>query len=146
VRQNYRRRRSRAHGASADELFEQALLGVENNEEHRKFDPREDRKTLQLCRQVQRSLSMALAGECGDEILRDVYVESVEPMGGAGHLLVRIVIPPSIEEAPLELIARLSERTAQLRATIARDICRKRVPNLRFIAVPPNHPKEVDHG
>jgi len=29
---------------------------------------------------------LALAGECGDDLLRDVFVDSVDPAGGGGHL------------------------------------------------------------
>ena len=37
-----------------------------------------NRKALQLCRQVARTLTGVLAGECGDERLRDLLVESVQ--------------------------------------------------------------------
>src|SRR5687767_8159670 len=100
----------------------------------RAFDPRGDRKTLQLCRQVQRALALALAGECADELLRDVYVESVEPLGGAGQLLVRVMASGGV--APFEVMARLGVVTPRLRAFVAGEICRKRVPMLSFVVVP----------
>lgn len=73
-------------------MFERALKGEEDSSK-RQFDPRGDRKTLQLCRQVQQALMLALAGECGDDLLRDVSVDSVDPAGGSGHLLVCVAVP-----------------------------------------------------
>ena len=32
------------------------------------------RKTLQLCKQVERTLSLVLTGECSDDVLRDLLV------------------------------------------------------------------------
>lgn len=114
--------------------FERALTGEESSE-GKVFDPRSDRKTLQLCRQVQRALMLALAGECGDDALRDAWIESVEPMGSASQLLVRMVAPAAGVPA-VEVSARLNARAAALRAAVAGAIHRKRVPMLAFIVVP----------
>jgi hypothetical protein len=90
---------------------------------------------------------MALAGESADELLRDVYVLSVEPIGGPGQLLVSVVLPAhaGAASAPAasapsaaEIISRLAARTPALRAALAREISRKRVPTLSFIVVPPS--------
>ena len=132
MRHSKKSRRGRARGPSEDALFERALMG--ESSDGRKFDPRGDRKTLQLCRQVQRALAMAVAGECADEVLRDVYVEAVEPLGGAGQLLVRVIAPRGV--APVEVMARLGAATPRLRALVAAEICRKRVPMLSFVVVP----------
>jgi ribosome-binding factor A len=133
---SYRRiRKGRASDASAEVVFERALLG-DDASDRKTFDPREDRKTLQLCRQVQRALMLALSGECADDILREVYVESVEPMGGASQLLVRVMVPGELGESSFEVVARLEDRLPKLRALVARSICRKRVPNLMFVAIP----------
>jgi ribosome-binding factor A len=134
VRHQNRRWRGRARDASAQEMFERALLG-EESDSRKPLDPRQDRKTLQLCRQVQRTLMLALAGECGDEVLRDVYVESVEPIGGASELLVRVALSGNASVSAIDVMARLQERSGKLRAEIARAICRKRVPRLSFVAV-----------
>ena len=40
---------------------------------------KETRKTYQLCKQVDEVLSYLLSGECDDEILRELYVNSVDP-------------------------------------------------------------------
>jgi ribosome-binding factor A len=130
-----RHRKGHAVDASAELVFERALLG-EDASDRKTFNPREDRKTLQLCRQVQRALMLALSGECADDILREVYVESVEPMGGASQLLVRVIVPREIGQSSFEVVARLDDRLPKLRAIVARSICRKRVPNLMFVACP----------
>jgi ribosome-binding factor A len=128
-----RRWKGRAHDASA-QIFERALRG-EDTSDRKSFDPRTDHKTMQLCRQVQRALMLALAGECADELLREVYVESVEPMGSASQLLVQVVLPNGAGMNYLEVLARLNERAPKLRAIVAHSICRKRVPNLSFVAI-----------
>ena len=140
-----RPRRGRARGASADALFERALLG-EDVSEKSPFDPRRDRKTLQLCRQVQRALSMALAGGRADDLLCELYVESVEPMGSPGQLRVVVVLPAGVGAAPVEVLARLGEHTSRLRAAVAREISRKRVPGLSFVVVPSSLPGDPREG
>ena len=128
-------RRGRAHRAQADALFERALLGDEGFS-GRSFDPKQDRKTLQLCRQVQRALSMALGGDGADDLLTDATVESVEPLGGPGQLLVRVTVPADPAVHPAEVMARLAAQAPRLRAVVASEICRKRVPTLSFVVVP----------
>src|SRR5437867_11802351 len=49
------------------------------------------RKTLQLCAQVARALNLFL-GECGDGLLRDLFVASVVPSPGPESLLVTVEI------------------------------------------------------
>ena len=117
----YRGKRGRAEMASAQDAFERALRG-EGSRPERVFDAGSDRKTLQLCRQVQRALMLA-----------DVPVESVEPMGGAGQLLVHVAL--AAEESATDALVRLHERAPMLRAAVARSICRKRVPGLSFVIV-----------
>ena len=128
-------RRGRARPAPADSLFERALLG-HGSFEDKAFDPRRDRKTLQLCRQVQRALAMALGGECADVLLADAYVESVEPLGGPGQLFVRVVVPADTAAPPAAVAERLAALTPRLRAVVASEIYRKRVPALSFVVVP----------
>jgi ribosome-binding factor A len=117
---------------SLEDLFESALRGIEDRPRGA-FDSGTDRKTLQLCRQVQRALMLALAGECNDDLLRQVSVDCVRAAGGAGHLLVSVIVPADL--AVVEVLTRLNARAGQLRSIIASAICRKRVPMLSFIAV-----------
>ena len=91
---------------------------------------RGNRKALQLCRQVQRSLSYALS-ECDDEVLASLYVESVEPAPNDKHLLVT-VSPLDKDIQPEDVLMRLHHAMGLLRSEIAADIHRKRVPELAF--------------
>ncbi len=121
------RKPGRARGApaqSASELFEQELRGGHGGG---RTNPRHDHKALQLCRQVQRALTMATSAE-------DVSVDGVEPMGSAAQLLVRVGVPRSA--SPAAVVARLNGRAPQLRAAVAAAISRKRVPTLTFVAMP----------
>jgi ribosome-binding factor A len=127
--------KGRAPDTTADEVFECALLG-DDRSSRKSFNPREDRKTQQLCQQVRRALMLALAGECGDDVLRDVYVDSVEPMGSGSQLLVRVTVPATTDRPLWDVVARLNDRSAKLRAIVAHSIYRKRVPALAFVAVP----------
>ena len=126
----------RAPDATADVMFERALLGDEQPA-RKSFDPREDHKTRQLCQQVKRALMLAMAGECDDDLLREIYVDAVEPMGNGSQLLVTVMVPSTVESPLWEVLARLNDRSARLRAGVAQSICRKRVPGLSFVAVPP---------
>ena len=103
-------------------------------------------KTLQLCRQVQRALSLCLGGECGDEVLRSLYVESVEPAPDASRLLVRVIMPRSMHISPIEVLGRLDRVSGTLRAEVARAITRKRAPELSFLPVVEVLPKVADAG
>ena len=136
MRHRNRRWKGRAREASAEDLFERALLGEsaqgESAQPGGSFDPRTDRKTLQLCRQVQRTLMMLLA----EETLGDLSVQSVEPMGGPSQLLVRLVLLDASPSALAEAMSRLQERSGALRARVAQSISRKRAPSLFFVAVP----------
>jgi ribosome-binding factor A len=92
-----------------------------------------DRKTLQLCRQVSRSLSYVLGG-LGDDVLGGLFVESVAPAPNASHLLVT-VSSQDAEATPETIITRLHAATPRLREEIASDINRRRVPELTFRCV-----------
>ncbi|QOV88976.1 hypothetical protein [Humisphaera borealis] len=116
------------------DLFEQALRG-HSGASGESFDAAHDRKTLQLCRQVERALSLALAGD-RHEVLRDLTVDAVEPMGSAAQLLVRVLVPASVEVSVIEVIGILDGASPRLRAVVAQSICRKRTPSLSFLPVP----------
>jgi hypothetical protein len=92
-----------------------------------------DHKTAQLCRQVERAISLALAGECGDDLLRELQLDGVEPMGSASQLLVRLRVPAALALA--DVLPRIEAQAATLRCLVTRAICRKRVPTLTFICL-----------
>lgn len=126
----------RSHRAKEEELFLSALSGmdVEEGSIHRdSADRRNHHKTQMLCRQVMRALSLSLAGECGDEILRELWVQSVQPCGGTGHLRVLICVPRDVPVA--QVMEQLDRHSGRLRLAVARAIRRKRTPQLIFLPV-----------
>ena len=136
-------RQGRARGAAARssvdlDLFEQALHGgdAERSASRRGGAGAVDRKTLQLCRQVERALAMALAGECDDDVLRELMLDSVEPIGSAAQLLVRVRVPGGVGVSAAEVLARLEAQSNRLRHLVARAVCRKRTPTLNFVLLP----------
>ena len=100
------KRNRHPHGAvelSLDE-FEAALRG---HGAGRREVGRRDHKTMQLCRQVERAIALALAGECCDDVLRDLAVDAVEPAGGTAQLVVRLRVPATLELA--DVLQRLDQ-------------------------------------
>lgn len=97
---------------------------------------RPDRKTLQMCSQVQRTLDQVLSGELGDDRLRDLYVSQVVPAPDA-HCLMVSVSPLGFAKdfQPQVVLARLAECTGRLRSELARAINRKKTPELMFRVV-----------
>ena len=102
-----------------------------------------DRKTLQLCAQVERALTLALAG-CGDDVLQGVMIESVRPGPDGAILAVTILLPggPGARGAH-EVLAALERARGLLRSEIAAAIHRQRVPELAFRFTVP---EETNHG
>ncbi len=102
-------------------------------------DPREyfkeriskkQRKTLQLCKQVNRTLALAL-GEFDDEVLQSLLVIGVEPAPNASQMLV-VVQSDSPDATPLVIRNRLQEIEGVLRTAVASAINRKKTPKLLF--------------
>ncbi len=96
-----------------------------------------ERKTHQLCAEVERTLVLLLAAESADDGLQGLYVEAVEPAPNASRLLV--VLRPWSPAASGDLkavLARLGEVKGYWRAQIAAAINRKKVPDLVFQVVP----------
>ena len=138
---------SRRNDSSFDAEFLEGLSGRRRSGERRGGGgdgsgrggrkSRGEQKALQLCRQAQRALGMALAGECDDDVLRSVYVEAVVPAPDATQLLVRLVIPAAARDVRAdEVYARLQRVHGVLRRAVAEAITRKRAPELAFIVVP----------
>jgi ribosome-binding factor A len=108
--------------------------GVDPRLDH-PFMPRRvvNRKALQLCAQVARTLATVLSGECGDDRLRDLLVESVQPAPDSTRLLVTVSAGPAFAAGDSASVLRaLYGATAMLRVQIACAIHRKRVPELVF--------------
>ncbi len=115
-----------------DSEFERALEETEHRQRDR--GRRIEQKTHQLCRQVQRALNLALAGQFTGGALEDLFVVSVSAAAGSGRLIAHVAIPAgrSVSEA----LEELRVRTPQLRSIVAGYISRKRAPELSFVAAP----------
>lgn len=95
------------------------------------FDRKDIRKVQQLCRQVHRALMYVIPGELADPLLQELLVEAVRPAPDASRLLVILTTARSADEAE-QILARLEQVRARLRAEAAAAICRKRAPELAF--------------
>ena len=93
-------------------------------------------RTRQLCRQVWRTISCTLAGQCDDEILQDLAVDSVAPAPDASRLVVN-VYPTTLGDCAsvADILQRLSRVESFLRREVAAAIVRKRAPELIFNVV-----------
>ena len=97
--------------------------------------PSGKRKTLQLCREVERTLSAVLSGECDDDLLRELIVLSVVPAPNAGRLLVTIGLPKSSSVSVEEVLERLLSKSGRLRSEVAAAVSRRKTPELAFRVV-----------
>ena len=96
-----------------------------------------ERKTQQLCAEVERTLAFLLEAESADDCLQGFYVEAVEPAPNASRLLV--VLRPwglAINHDLKAVLARLGEVKGYWRAQVAAAINRKKVPDLVFQVLP----------
>lgn len=106
-------------------------MGREDN--NRDEPPAPDRKTLQLCRQIERALTFALS-ESASDLLLDLQLEGVIPLQGAGHLLVRV---STRHDKAIEVLQALQADTPRLRTAAAEAITRRKAPELSFQIVQP---------
>ena len=91
------------------------------------------RKARQLGKQVGETLDAVLAGETGDELLRNLRVVSVVPAPDASRLLVTLRALPPVDAIDPNLVhARLSNASGWLRTEAASAVTRKRAPTLAF--------------
>ncbi len=97
-----------------------------------------NRKALQLCRQAAQTLGQILAGECGDDLLRELIVESVQPAPNASRLLVTVALALSAAGVdPSEVLACLNRAHGRLRSEVAAAINRRKAPDLVFRVATP---------
>jgi len=95
-----------------------------------------NRKALQLCGQVADTLALVLAGETGDDVLRELTIVSVVPAPNTSRLLVTLSPSVVAPDADLDAIRRhLDAVRGRLRGEIATAIHRRRVPELTFHVV-----------
>ncbi len=92
-----------------------------------------NRKTLQLCSQVGEVINSILVGECGDDVLKNLFVQTVVPAPNADRLLVTLGFTTAREIVrPEEVIEHLYKLKGYLRTEMAGSVNRKRVPDLAF--------------
>jgi ribosome-binding factor A len=95
-----------------------------------------NRKALQLCGEVARTLNLIFAGECGDDVLRGLAVESVVPAPNSSRLLVRVYrTTSSAERSAEEVLRHLQRAHGMLRSQVAGAVNRRRAPDLTFQVV-----------
>jgi ribosome-binding factor A len=90
-----------------------------------------NRKALQLCRQVERTLTTLLPG-CSEELVRDLLVQAVMPAPDATRVLVSLALIGRGEDGVPAALAALSKSAGWLRREVAAAIHRKKVPELVF--------------
>lgn len=92
-----------------------------------------NRKALQLCGQVARTLNAVLQGECRDDVLRDLMVESVVPAPTSVRLLVTVgLVPGADAREPARILEHLQRAQGLLRLAVSADIHRRKAPDLIF--------------
>lgn len=107
--------------------------GVDPREDKRRdatYSKKTDRKTRQLCKQVERTLQLALSALPQADALAGVSVWEVIPAPNAGRLRVAISVPQASRKA--EVTAILEVHAGRLRAEVAAAITRRRAPELTF--------------
>jgi len=95
-------------------------------------DRKRTSKTMQLCRQVERALALALAEQSAEPLLLAVVLDAVEPAPDDTRLRVTLRVAQERATAVPEVRAALSRCGARLRREVARAIHRKRTPGLAF--------------
>lgn len=90
-----------------------------------------NRKALQLCRQVEQTLHLALGG-CADPRLNDLLVLDVSPFPDSSRLLVTVQSATGTATDRATILTGLRQATAMLRHEVASAIHRRKTPDLVF--------------
>lgn len=98
--------------------------------------PPSQARSRQYCKAVHRALESGLSSAIGDERLKDLTVQSVEPLHTGSNLLVLIAVPATDPGTMKTLEKSLQKAAGVLRSVIATEIHRKRTPHLTFRVVP----------
>lgn len=128
-------KRTRERDVASESIDLEFARGLEESTERQKARGRRvEQKTQQLCRQVQRALNLALAGQFAGGALDEVFVVGVSAAAGCGRLVAHVTVPAG---RPVGIVlGELRDRAPQLRAIVAGYISRKRAPELSFMAAP----------
>ena len=114
-----------------------AALGPEDGSDPRDFIKKPtgkvpNRKALQLCGQVAKTLSLVL-WECGDDVLRELAVEAVQPAPTAVRLIVTLSAPDGVD--PALALQHIERASGLLRSGVAAAINRRKAPEMMFRVV-----------
>src|SRR5712691_2071871 len=90
-----------------------------------------NRKALQLCRQVEQTLHLALAG-FGDLLLNDLLIVDVIPFPDSTRLLVTVRSATGTATEPMTILERVRQAAGLLRHEVAAGIHRRKTPDLVF--------------
>ena len=94
---------------------------------------KQNRKALQLCRQVADTLGLVLSGDFDDELLHNLQVVSVAPAPDASQLAVTLRADIGDSNVQVQdIVNRLNRVHGRLRSEVAAAITRKRTPRLIF--------------
>jgi ribosome-binding factor A len=129
----------RRKASRKDLLSSCSEIGPDDNVDPRTFfedrcEKKTNRKAIQLCGEVAKTLSFALAWEMRDDRLSLLQVDSVVPAPDSTRLLVTVSLAPSAggDVQSEEIQDGLRRATGKLRALVAAAIHRRRVPDLAF--------------
>jgi len=90
-------------------------------------------KTLQLCKEASRIVTLVLAGETQHPLLRDLHVLSVVPEQEGQSLYVTVAhYGNDLQVSVDEILAALKQMQGLLRCALAQAVNRKNSPTLRF--------------
>ena len=92
----------------------------------------DERKLRQLCSQIGRAIDLTLVGDCEDEVLQNMSVESVEPASGNRLNVTLQVRPPGSEMDKNEVMTRLEQHRPLLIQEILRAVTRRNIPEISF--------------
>ncbi|MCI0376411.1 MAG: ribosome-binding factor A [Gemmataceae bacterium] len=95
---------------------------------HRPQGKVNNRKALQLCRQIERILAGVLEGD----LLRDLCVQAVTPAPDSSRLLATFTFHGPEKIATPDILDALHNAQAKLRAEVALGIHRRKTPELVF--------------
>ena len=96
---------------------------------HHEVGGKRHHKNLQVCRQVFDALTYALA-DVADPLIDELVLAAVVPAPTAARLHVLLLCPPDLDRDAA--LARLQGVAGELRAEVAAELSRRRVPELVF--------------
>lgn len=111
---------------------------IEKKREKRVSAQKSDYSALRLASQI-RSILDLLIPQSGHPLLSSIVVGTVEPYAKGSNFVVQVYSTDTAADYdPLEIKAALDSLKSFLRTEVAKDITRKKVPELKFDVLPPH--------